>query len=1014
MTLYTTLDRSDRAVDVGLEYLRRVGVDFSPHPTDDDVRQEYDRLWRHLGDRAIGALVDLPVTRDPDCIATLEVLTLTVPAANFTDENLFCVAVARMASLSLQHGNGDASCHAYVWLGMILRSRFGNFEAGFRFGRLGIDLVERQGLDRFKARIYSDFGHLINPWTKHLRDGIDWVRRALITAQTNGDLTFASFASNSLTMLLLASGEPLDGVQAEAENGLEYTRRVRFGLFADIMTGQLGLVRALRGLTSDISSFGDEQFDERRFQERLETDPRLAFAACWYWIRKLQARFHANDYTGAVAAADRAQSLMWKSPPFFEAAEYHFYAALARAATSDSSPGDAQRPSRDALHAHHLQLETWARHCPENFANRAALVSAEIARLEGRETDAMRLYEQAIRSARDNGFVQNEALANELAANFYAALGFETISHAYLQNARSCYLRWGADGKVRQMDEANPHLRHKLAQSQPAAMIGAAVEQLDVGAVITAAQAVSGEIVLDRLIETLMTIALKNAGAQRGLLILLEGDTPRIEAESRADQKAVKVTVRREAVTQADIPESLLHYVVRTRQSVILDDALAQDPFSTDDYIREKRARSVLCLPLLKQAKLIGVLYLENNLASHVFTPARISLLELLASQAAISLENARLYGELTMSEERWRKLFESVPVGVVLVGSDRRYVAANPAFQKMTGYSEAELLRLSPTDITHEDDRAETEAIVAAYATGLPYYREHIVKRYRRKDGGVTWAEIDGFLAPAQRGAPFLAGVSVDITERKLAEEALRDARADLERMARLTTMGELTASIAHEINQPLAAIVTQSEAALRFLKRDEPDLDEVQDALACIARDGMRAGEVIRGLRALARKSAPQLTRLDIDDVIREVLALARGELVRHDVELRTELGSGERSVLGDRVQLQQVLLNLIMNGVEAMKETERTRELSVSSTLAEPGSSVLVVVRDTGTGFDPAVAERMFQPFFTTKPDGTGMGLTICRSIVEAHGGRLWVSPRAPHGADVRFTVPLWAEQ
>ena len=706
---------------------------------------------------------------------------------------------------------------------------------------------------------------------------------------------------------------------------------------------------------------------------------------------------------------------MWKSPPFFEAAEYHFYAALARAATSRLFAGRSAEPrSRDALSAHHLQLETWARHCPENFANRAALVGAEIARLEGRDADAMRLYEQAIRSARDNGFVQNEALANELAANFYAALGFETISHAYLRNARSCYLRWGADGKVRQMDEANPHLLQQLAPSQPAAMIGAAVEQVDVGTVITAAQAVSGEIVLDRLIETLMTIALKNAGAQRGLLILLEGDTPRIEAEGKVDQKTVKVTVRREAVTQADMPESLLHYVVRTRQSVILDDALAQDPFSTDDYIREKRARSVLCLPLLKQAKLIGVLYLENNLASHVFTPARISLLELLASQAAISLENARLYGELTMSEERWRKLFESVPVGVVLVGSDRRYVAANPAFQKMTGYSEAELLRLSPTDITHEDDRAETEAIVAAYAAGLPYYREHIVKRYRRKDGGVTWAEIDGFLAPAQRGARFLAGVSVDITERKLAEEALRDARADLERMARLTTMGELTASIAHEINQPLAAIVTQSEAAQRFLKRDEPDLDEVQDALACIARDGMRAGEVIRGLRALARKSAPQLTRLDIDDVIREVLALARGELVRHDVVLRTELSSDERPVLGDRVQLQQVLLNLIMNGVEAMRETERTRELSVSSTLAEPGSSVLVVVRDTGTGFDPAVAERMFQPFFTTKPDGTGMGLTICRSIVEAHGGRLWVSPRAPHGADVHFTVPLWAEQ
>ena len=287
-------------------------------------------------------------------------------------------------------------------------------------------------------------------------------------------------------------------------------------------------------------------------------------------------------------------------------------------------------------------------------------------------------------------------------------------------------------------------------------------------------------------------------------------------------------------------------------------------------------------------------------------------------------------------------------------------------------------------------------------------------MKRYRRKDGGVTWAEVDGFLAPGPASTLFLAGVSVDITERKLAEEALRDARADVERMARLTTMGELTASIAHEINQPLAAIVTQSEAALRFLDRDEPDLGEVQDALSSIRRDGMRASEVIRGLRALARKSGPQLTRLDIDDVIGQVLAISRGELLRHDVVLRTELASGERPVLGDRVQLQQVLLNLIMNSVEAMREvTERTRELSVSSTLAEPGS-VLVAVKDTGTGLDPAVAERMFQPFFTTKPDGLGMGLAICRSIVEAHGGRLWVSPREPHGADVRFTVPLWVEQ
>ena len=250
-----------------------------------------------------------------------------------------------------------------------------------------------------------------------------------------------------------------------------------------------------------------------------------------------------------------------------------------------------------------------------------------------------------------------------------------------------------------------------------------------------ASQAISGEIVLDRLIETLMTIALEDAGAERGLLVLLRGDTPRIEAEARTDRKAVEVTLRQETVTPADLPVSLLHTVIRTQQSVILDDASAQNPFSADDYIRQKHARSVLCLPLVKQAKLIGVLYLENNLAPHVFTPARIAVLELLSSQAAISLENARLYTDLInenrdrqkaedalrASEERWRSLFENVPVGVALIGPHGRYVAANPAFQQMIGYSEADLRRRSPADITHEDDRAATEAIIRRVSRVIP-----------------------------------------------------------------------------------------------------------------------------------------------------------------------------------------------------------------------------------------------------------------------------------------------------
>ena len=1010
--LHTNTIALDEAIARGQEALRLFGIDIPSHPSHQTVATEYETIWRSLGHRSIEELIDLPLMTDPEIKAAMSILAVLYGASVATDRNLLLLCSCHMVNMSIRHGNCDASVVAYGYLGMHLGPFFGDYQQGFRFGRLGYDLMEKRKLVAYKGKIEFIIGCFISFWVQPLIRGIGHLGSGLKAAADVGDLNVASYCCDCLVSHKLVAGESLDRVYSESEKLLDFTSETKFDPASQIIIRARRFILAMQGLTVKLSSFSGSQFKEDEYERFMERYGWVT-VMCGYYTLKLQARVMSGDYQAAIAARARAEPMLWSIVGMTHEAEYHFYGALASACHYDEASLDERPQLLTKLQAHQKRLEIWAGTCPENFQNRRALISAEIARIENRSLDAERLYEEAVRLAREHGFVQNEGLANELAARFHAARGLETIANAYLRNARNCYDRWGAHGKVKQLDERYPHLQGERAPTSPTATIGAPLEQLDVGGVIKASQAVSGEIVIDRLIETLMRIAIEHAGAERGLLILLRGDAMQIEAKARTDENMVEVTVRQEAVTPAEIPESLLHTVIRMRQSVILDDASAENPFSADDYIREKRARSVLCLPLVKQTKLIGVLYLENNLASHVFTPARISLLELLASQAAISLENARLYGELTMSEERWRNLFESVPVGVSMVGLRRRYVAANPAFQRMTGYSEAELRSLTPVDITHEDDRASTEAIIAAQMAGQPFV-QHREKRYLRKDGGVIWAEVDAFLAPVAGSAPLLAGVAVDITERKLAEESLRDARADLERMARLTTMGELTASIAHEINQPLAAIVTQSEAALRFLDRGEPDLDEVQDALSAIRQDGMRAGEVIRGLRALARKSGPQLTKLDIDDVIREVLALAGGELLRHDVVLRTELSVDDRPVMGDRVQLQQVLLNLTMNGVEAMKGvTERARELSISSTLAEPGS-VLVAVEDTGTGVDPAVADRMFQPFFTTKSDGLGMGLAICRSIIEAHGGRLWVSPRAPHGAEVRFTIPLSAEQ
>jgi PAS domain S-box-containing protein len=458
--------------------------------------------------------------------------------------------------------------------------------------------------------------------------------------------------------------------------------------------------------------------------------------------------------------------------------------------------------------------------------------------------------------------------------------------------------------------------------------------------------------------------------------------------------------------------------VIRTRESVILDDALAQNPFSGDEYLSQKRARSVLCLPLVKQAKLIGVLYLENNLASNVFTPARISVLELLASQAAISLENARLYNDLQEREARIRRLVDSNIIGITIWDLEGRIIDANQAFLDMVGYAREDLVsgRLRWRELTPAEWRdADEQVIEELKAVGTIQPRE---KEYFRKDG----SRVPVLVARALFEWKPDEGVSfvIDMTDRKRAEEKLRaseqrflDAQMELAHITRVTTLGELTASIAHEVNQPLAAVVANAEACLRWLRRGTPDVDAACRSVEWIIDDGNRASGVIRGVRALVNKTEIEKVPLDINDVVRETIALMQRELVNHRVSLRIEMAATLPLTLADQVQLQQVVINLVMNGIEAMQSvTDRPRELVIRSRQDET-QQVLVSVADCGVGISAENADRLFDAFFTTKSSGLGMGLSICRSIMEAHGGRLWATANLPHGATFQFTLPVNAD-
>jgi len=1265
--VYTAFDKPDWAVDVCLDYLRRLGVEWSPHPTAEEAQREYERIWSQLDHRAIEELLELPLMSDPESLATLDVLTKALPPAMITDANLLSLAVCRAVNLSLTHGNSDGSCFAFVFLGMIAGPHFDNYERGFQFGQLGYALVEKRSLHRYRARTYIAFGSFVMPWSRHVRAGRDLVRRAFEAANKIGDLTYAAYSCNNMNTKLLAAGDSLVEVQREAENGLEFAQKARFGLVIDIITSQLKLIRTLRGLTPKFGFFDDGLFDELRFERHLATYPALALPECWYWIRKLQARVFAEDYPSAIEASLNAERLLWTSPSFFEVAEFHFYSALARAGAFDSATEDPRQRHFEALADHHRQLEIWAENCPENFENRASLVGAEIARIEGRTLDAELLYQQAIRSAHSNGFVHNEAIAYEVAARFYAARGFQKFADTYLLEARYCYQRWGADGKVAQLDHLYPHLKKEGLRSTPTSTILAPAELLDLATVIKVSQAASGEMVLEKLIDRVMRAAIEHAGAERGLLILPRGDDLQIEAEVTTSGNDVSVHQRNTFVAAAVLPESVVRYVMRTREDVILGDASAGNPFSADPYIGRHRARSIVCLPLVNQARLNGVIYLENNLTAHVFTSERITVLRVLASQAAISLENTRLYRDLEDREARIRRLVDANILGIFIWNLDGAIVGANDAFLRILQYEREDLVsgRVRWTDLTPDEWRERDErALAEIRATGSvqPYEKE-----YFRKDGGrvpvligaalfkeggnegvafvldlseqkhaaETLRKREAYLAESQRlahtgswasdgttheahywseemfrifgfdpqqGLPKrdqwlqrmhpedrdkvrlqasdrmfvqkvdadlefrivlpdgklkhirglahpivssdgelveVVGTVADITERKDAEEALRRSeshlaqaqrlarigswvfdtvrmrpvhlstewlrlqhfdpkdgmpsweqrlqrihpedraryeeafnraiaeRSDLEaefrillpdstiryirsvghpvldalgevtqmigvimdvtesrqadqeqerlrqdlahlsHLNRVSTIGELTASLAHEIKQPIGAAVTNAQACLRFLDGDRLNLIEAREAASEMVLDARRAADIIDRVRSLYRKDSSHHETVDLNDLIREMIIMLRDEANRHSVTTCTDLAEGLPKVMADRVQLQQALMNLMLNGIEAMRDT--TGELSIRSRLAED-HQVQISVADAGVGLPIGKADQIFNAFFTTKPQGTGLGLVITRSILESHGGRVWATANARQGTTFHFTLPI----
>jgi PAS domain S-box-containing protein len=585
----------------------------------------------------------------------------------------------------------------YSLIGVISTAMLYDYRSGYEYGALSVKMADKYNDLVAKTSTTQLHGNVTKPWLDHIKHSEQVNAEGIDAGLQAGNLQFVGYTLTYNLYNLIYQGKDLDYLLKEASRSLLFAQETQNQWPLDCLLGAKILIQNLLGLTSSKFCFDIEEITETRFLAACQED-RIPAAICFYYIFKAQVLYLYGQFQ--VSILEQAKSLFNYIPGTISISKHNFYYSLTLAALYPQASLEEQDKYWQQLEANQKQMKEWAELCQENFLHKYLLVAAEMSRISGQWHEAMDLYDRAIESARENEFIQNEALANELAAKFWLERGKEEFAELYMRKAYQGYQIWGAKRKVEILDETYPRwFSSSLSQRKPTTIkttsettSNSSVETLDLATVMKASQAISGEILLENLIKKLMQIAIENAGAQKGFLILYKEGNLAIEAEGTLDSDDVPIlqSIPIDSVDAAlQIPflsVSIVNYVARTQASVVLNDAAHEGQFIRDPYIAATQAKSILCTPLLNQGKLSGILYLENNLTTSAFTPDRLEILKILSAQAAISLQNAQLYVALRESERKLTQILEAVPVGVFVIDAKGNPYYANQTAQHILG----------------------------------------------------------------------------------------------------------------------------------------------------------------------------------------------------------------------------------------------------------------------------------------------------------------------------------------
>jgi predicted ATPase/signal transduction histidine kinase len=1004
------------------------------------IRAELAGIEAALAGRRLEDLVALPDLQDPDLCAAMELLAAASPPLYFTGDELWPFVNARLVNLSLRHGVTACSPFAFVTYAVQLQ-KGGDYQLGHRFGRLAVELARRLGDPVMECRTLTVFVTTVSCWLEPLESRLAQLREVQARGMEAGELNYGFSCTVTSVLIRFHRGVELARLLPEIEAGIAAGRSSNRQSELALLLACEDSVHRLQGLPRREGRSEGADPSGQRLYLQLHTAYLLgAFA---------EARALSEAAAPHLASATRSVMLV----------EFHFATALTLAACWQEEDAAGRAALRARIAASAAQLATWAANCPDNYRHKHLLVEAEAARVDGRVLEAAELYEQAVEAASQQGFLHDEALANELAGRFHRAQGRQRSARPYLAQAADVYLRWGARAKAEALEEEFPDLR--LDAGQPAASrrpaaAGNSDSAFDLETLFRAAEAITREVVPSRLLSKLMEVCLVTAGAERGALVLDEADGPRVRAIGSLTEGT---SLPQDATAAAaQVPAALIERVRHAGEPVVLADASAHPELGRDPYVAARGVRSALATPILRQRKLAGVLYLENNLATHVFSPERVRVLQLLCSHIATALENSSLFDELTREVEERRRAETAV-----------RFLAESGAALSESLDYEATLAKVARIAVSFIADWCTVDLMEGGRMQRVAQAHRDPVKeaplrelRRQQQQQQATpvralrnlarprptlYAEISeatlaefvpdperrrvvrelgvasGMVVPLTAGERHLGAitlVSSDAGRRygprdlALAEELARRAalaidNARLYREAReaIRLRDEFLSIASHELNTPIASLKLLTQGIEQG--SIEPSGPRMKNTMRIISRQTKRLADLVSDLLDVARihQRSLELHRAPVDlaALVAEVAGRFRADLERAGCTLTV---AGQPALVGawDRARLDQVVTNLLGNALKFGAGA------GIEITVRTTDGRARLRVRDHGIGIPsdrlPYIFGRFERAVSAAHYGGLGLGLYIVNEIVIAHGGTVTVESEP--GAGAAFTVEL----